>query len=348
MKNRYKEIGTFDGGTFGGAVGGNGYIGSKPLRMSDAAVANGGAFLASELEKLDPKISEPLTSVTYPRDIRVKVGGGWVDTVSKMNVDYGINGGSGDGAITAPGANTGNVVQAQFGKDAWKTHIYTSTLRIKFVDMQRGQIVGRSLESLLTDAIRLNYDKHQEMNVYTGFQTYGTTGILNNPDVVASGVKANAAGSTKWENKTPDEILADINAAINAGWEAAEHDLSAIPNHILIPYAQYTLIQTRKVSELADKTIMTFLLENNVATLNGGDLVIGATNFCKGAGAGGTDRMVAYVNHDRFIAVEELVPLARIMTQPNMDKLSYDSAYMANLSEVEVFYTQPITYWDGI
>lgn len=346
MKNGYKAVGTYDGGVFGGA--GNSYVSSKPLRMNDAAIANGGAFLASELEKLDPKISEPLTSVTYPRDIRVKVGGGWVDTVSKMNVDYGINGGSGDGAITAAGANTGNIVQAQFGKDGWKAHIYTSILRIPFVDMQRGQIVGRSLESLLTDAIRLNYDKHQDMNVYTGFKTYDTTGIINNPDVVASGVKAGASGSTDWETKTPDEILADVNAAINAGWEAAEHDLSAIPNHIILPYAQYTLLQTRKVSEDADKTIMTFLLENNVANLNGSDLVIGATSFCKGAGAGGTDRMVAYVNHDRFIAVEELVPLARVMTQPNMDKLSYDSAYMANLTEVEIFYTQPITYWDGI
>lgn len=347
---KYKELGTFRDKdvVFGDSSAGSRYIGTAPLRMNDAAIANGGVFLASELEKLDPKISEPLKRVTYPRDIRVKVGGGWVDTIAKMYIDYGINGGSGDGAITAAGANTGNVVQAQFGKDAWKTHIYTSTLRIPFVDMQRGQIVGRSLESLLTDAIRLNYDKHQEMNVYTGFQTYGTTGIINNPDVVASGVKAGASGSTDWDTKTPDEILADINTAIEAGWAAAEYDLSAIPNHILVPFAQFTLIQTRKVSELADKTIMTFLLENNVAKLNGSDLVIGGTSFCEGAGAGGTDRMVAYVNHDRFIAVEELVPLARTMTQPNTDKLSYDSVYMANLSEVEIFYTQPITYWDGI
>lgn len=348
MKSRYKEIGTIDGGTFGGSVGGNGYIGSKPLRMNDAAIANGGAFLASELEKLDPKISEPLYSVTYPRDVRVKVGGGWVDAVSKMNIDYGINGGSGDGAITAAGANTGNVIQAQFGKDTWKTHIYTSTLRIPFVDMQRGQLVGRSLESLLTNAIRLNYDKHQEMNVYTGFKTYGTTGLINNPDVTASGVKANASGNTRFKDKTPDEILENFNAAINAGWEAAGYDLSAIPNHILIPYEQYTYIQTTKVSEDADKTIMKFLLENNVANLNGGNLVIGATNFCKGAGANGTDRMVCYVNNDKFIAIEELVPLARTMTSPNTDKLSYDSIYMANLSELEIFYTQPITYWDGI
>lgn len=345
---RYKDVGTFDGGIIGGSNSAKGYIGSKPMRMNDASIAKAGAFLQSELEKLDPKISEPLYSVTYPRDIRVKVGGGWVDTLSKLNVDYGINGGSGDGAITSANANTGNVIQASFGKDTWKTHIFTSTLRIPFVDMQRSQLVGRSLEALLTDGIRLNYDKHMEMNVYRGFKTYGTTGLINDPNVTASGVKANASGKTSFKDKTPDEILADFNAAINAGWEAAEHDNSAIPNHILIPYEQYTYIQTQRVSEFSDTTIMEFLMKNNVANLNGGDLVIGATNFCKGAGAGGTDRMVCYVNNDRFIAIEELVSLARIMTQPNTDKLSFDSVYMANLSELEIFYTQPITYWDGI
>lgn len=344
---RYKTMQSYDGGIVTPSSS-KGFMRERPINMTDAAIANGNAFLISELEKLDPKISEPLYSITYPRDIRVKVGGGWVDTVSKMDVDYGINEGSGDGAVTATGANSGNVIQAQVGKDFWKTHAYTSTLRIPFVDMQRGQIVGRSLESLLTDGIRLNYDKHMEMNVYTGFKRYGSTGLINDPGVVAQGVRETADGKTKWKDKTPDEILYDINASITAGWEAAEYDLSAIPNHILLPYEQYTYIQTTKVSPDSDTTIMEFLMKNNVANQNGGELVIGGTMFCKGAGAGGTDRMVTYVNHDKFVAVEELVPLARTMTAPNTDKVSYDSVYMANLSEVEFYYKQPITYWDGI
>lgn len=344
----YKEMGNFNGGVFASSGASKGFMGEKPVQMNDAAIANGNAFLVSELEKLNPKISEPLYSVTYPRDIPVKVGGGWVDTISKMDVDYGVNSGSGDGAITAAGANAGNIVQAQFGKDTFGTHIYTSTLRIPFIDMQRGQLVGRSLESLLTDAIRLNYDKHQEINVYNGFKVYGTYGLLNNPDVTTRGVKANAASKTSFKDKTPQEILDDVNAAILAGWEASEYDLSAIPNHILLPYEQYTHLQNTRVSETSDTTIMEFLMKNNVAKLNGGDLVIGATSFCKGAGANGTDRMVCYVNSDKFVQVEELVPLARTMTAPNTDKQSYDSIYMANLSQVEFFYLQPVTYWDGI
>lgn len=342
-----KNLGTFDGGVVGGM--GVRPQSSAPVRITDAAVANGGAFLISELEKRDPKIREPLTSTTYPRDIPIKTGGGWVEFISALNIDFGITGGSGSGAVHAPGANSVPVVQANFGRDQFRAHLYASVMRIMFVDMQRQQVTGRSLDQLLTDGIRMNYDKHMDANTYIGIAAYGTTGLLNNPNVTASNVATNAAGaSTKWKDKSPDEILADVNEAILAGWSAAEHDLSAIPNHVLLPYEQYNHIAVTKVTQVAEKTILTFLLENNVATKNGGDLFIGATAWNKSAGAGGTDRMVAYVHNDRFIAMEELVPLARTMTQPNIDALAYDSVYMANISEVEVFYTQPIVYYDGI
>jgi len=344
----YKSIGTIDTGVYGGA-GGGGYVSSMPMRMTDSAIANGGAFLVSELEKLDPKISEPLSSFTYPRDIPVKVGGGLVETIGKLNIEYGVSGGSLDGGVSADGASDSAVIQANISKDVFRTHLFKRTLRLGYFAVQRQQLVGRSLEQMLTDGIRRDYDKHMDGNVYVGLASYGTTGLINNPNITAQGVAQGASGETEWTTKTPDEILNDVNNAIYAGWEAAEFDLAAIPNQVLIPYAQYNYIATQKVSPLAEKTILTFLLENNTTKLNnGGELVIAATAWCQGTGAGQTDRMVAYVNNERFLKVEELVALQRYMTAPNTDKQSYDSLYYANLSEVEIFYEEPITYWDGI
>lgn len=341
------NLGTINGPVVSGGIGIRPVSGA-PVRVTDAAIANGGAFLTSELEKRDPKIREPLTSHTYPRDIPIKTGGGWVEFISALNIDYAITGGSGEGAVHAPGANGVPVIQANYGRDQFRAHIYSSVLRILYVDMMRQQITGRSLDQLLTTGIRLNYDKHMDTNLYVGMKAYGTTGLLNNPNVVAGNVRSGAKGSPKWDEKTPDEILIDINDAILAAWSAAEYDNSAIPNHILLPFEQYNKIAVTKVSEAAEKTILTFLMENNVATKNGGDLFIGATQWNKGAGAGGTDRMVTYVHNDRYIAMEELAPLARTMTAPNIDAQAYDSVYMANISEVELFYTQPIVYRDGI
>jgi hypothetical protein len=346
------NLGTVNGGVITpaslGVVAASGAPSGGSVRTTDATIANGGAFLASELEKRDPLLREPLTSVTYPRDIPIRVGGGWVEFISSMNIDYAVSKGSGDGLVSAAGANAVPVIQANLGKDVFKAHIFTLIMRIMQIDMLRQSITGRSLDRMLTDGIRLGYDKHMDANVYVGMPLYGTTGLLNNPNVVAGNVATGAGGGTAWSGKTQDEILLDINTGILEGWAAAEYDLSAIPNHIIMPYAQYNYIATTKVTQLAEKTILTFLLENNVATQNGAQLVIGATAYCAGAGAGGTDRMAVYVNNDRFIAMEELKPLHRTMTQPNVDALSYDSVYRANISEVEMFYYQPIRYYDGI
>ncbi|MCI8420330.1 MAG: DUF2184 domain-containing protein [Oscillospiraceae bacterium] len=335
---RFQNVGTFDAGVItssGGAA-----PGGSAMTMDAAGIASGMAFLTSELEKRDPLIRKPLTSVTYPRDIVVKSGGGWVDYVSAQAVGYGITGGS---PVQAGGANGLPIVQANLEKGLYKAHTFAAALRVMWVDMQKANYIGRSLDQLLQDGMRMAYDKHMDQNVYTGMEEYGSTGLVNNPDVTETSV----TGGT-WASKTKEQILADINSALTAVWAAAEYDEDAMPNHILLPYEQYTYIMNTMVTDLATETILDYVLKNNVAAKNGKSLYIGATRWCKGAGTGGADRMVVYVNHERFLQVEELVPLARVMSQPNATEFCYDTAYAANLSEVELFYPQTMQYFDGI
>ena len=330
----FKNVGATTLNTMSGA--------SKPFAMDAAGIASGQAFLTSELEKRDMLVRTPLTSFTYSRDIPVRVGGGWAEFVSAMNVGYGLTGGSGEGMIGSGSADGIPMVQADFGKDLWKTHAIYAGTRVFWIDMQKGNMTGRNIDTLLRDGLRMAYDKHMDENVYAGFAKYGTTGLINNPDVVIT-------NATKtWATATPDEILEMVNNAILATWARAAYDLDAIPNHILLPYEQYNYIATTKVTNLAEKTILTFLEENNVSGKNGGDLFIGATVWCKAAGTGSTDRMVVYSNKERYVAIDELVPLTRAMTTPNAERFSYDTAYAGNVSETEVFYPETITYTDGI
>lgn len=318
--------------------------------MDAAGIASGQAFLTSELEKRDMMVRTPLTSFTYTRDIPIRVGGGWAETVSAMQVGYGITGGSGEGIMTAAAANGIPMVQADFSKGLFKAHMIAAGTRVQWIDMQRGNMTGRNMDSLLRDGLRMTYDKHMDENAYVGFAAYETTGLLNNPDVTVTNAAATgSSSSTKWVNKTPDQILKDFNDAILAAWAQAGYDLDTVPNHAIMPYEQYNYIATTRVSELAEKTILTFLLENNVAKQNGSDMFIGATNWCKGAAANGTDdRMAVYCNKDRYLAMDELVPLTRAMTSPNTAYFCYDTAYAGNVSEVEVFYAETMIYVDGI
>ena len=346
----YQNAGTFNAGVVsvpGGAPIPGG--GAAMPAMDAAGIASGGAFLVSELEKRDPLIRKPLTSFTYPRDIVIQTGGGWVDYASAMSVANGITGGAGEGTVSAGGSNGVPIVQASLDKGLYKAHVFAAALRVMFVDMQKANYIGRSLDQMLSDGVRMSYDKHMDGNVYRGLPAYGTTGLLNNPDAVETTVAATGAGnSTKWPDKSKEQILADVNTAITAAWEAAEYDEGAIPNHILLPYEQYSHILNTMVTDLAGESILDYLLKNNIAAKNGASLFIGATRWCKGAGTGGTDRMAVYVNHERYLKLDELVPLNRVMSGPNVANVCYDTAYMANISQVQLLYPQTMTYWDGI
>ena len=343
----FTNVGTHNAGVFTAKTPAGAPAGAVPVMDADG-IATGGAFLVSELEKRDPLIRKPLTSFTYPRDIVIQSGGGWVDYVSAMSVAYGMTGGATNSPVTAGGSNGIPIVQANVDKGVYKTHVFAAALRVMFQDMQRANYIGRSLDNLLNDGVRMAYDKHNDANVYVGLSEYKTTGLVNRTGVTETTAANGAAGTATWATKTPQEILKDVNDALTAVWAANEYDETAIPNHILIPYEQYNYILTTMVTNLASETIYDFLMKNNAATKNGGKLFIGATRWCKGAGTGSKDRMVVYVNHERFVKMDELVPLSRIMSAPNVANVCYDTAYMANLSEVQLFYPTSIMYVDGI
>lgn len=347
----FTNVGTFDAGVITAKASAPAATGNAALTMDAAGVASGLAFLTSELEKRDTLIRKPLTSVTYPRDIVVQAGGGWVDTVSAQSVSYGMTGGANGSPIQAGGSNGLPVVQANVDKGLFKTHAFEAALRVSFIDMMRANYIGRSLDNLLQDGIRMAYDKHMDANVYVGISNYGTTGLLNNPDATETTAASNGdatSASTKWKDKTPKQILDDVNNAITTVWAACEYDESAMPNHILLPYEQYNYILTTMVTELATETIYDFIMKNNAASKNGGSLFIGGTRWCKGAGTSGADRMAVYVNNERFIKVDELVPLMRGMSAPFPAGACYDTNYAANISEVQLFYPTSILYVDGI
>lgn len=333
--------------------GGRGDTVSRTLASSiamDAAPSSPNAFLVSELEKRDPLVRQPLTTATWEKNIPVRTGGGWDEFVSALNIDYGSSGDSDDANVAATGADVAPVIQANFGKDLYKTHLFVQPMSINYFDMMRQNITGRSLDKLLSDGVRLNYEKHMDKNVFMGLAKYGTTGLLNNPNVVAQTVAAGAESGTptQWSKKTADEILADVNNALIYTWGNAGNDMSAIPNHILLPFEQYNHLIATKASDIAQVSIMKFLQENNIAAANGEELVFGVSLWGKGSGTGGTDRMVVYRSDERFIAVDELQPLTRLQTVYSGRHNSYDTNYAANISEVELFYPQTMSYWDGI
>lgn len=317
-------------------------------RALDAAgIATGMAFLEGELEKRDPKIREPLTSVTWPRDIVAETGGGWVDFTSTMNVDYATSGAN-DGSLVGGATDVITTVQANVNKDIFRVFTWAQAMKIPFVDSQKFQTIGRSIDSILDKGIRLNYNKSIDQLVYQGFKNVGITGLVNDDNVVSSLAPNGASGDTLWSSKTVDEILWDINKALVEAWAASEYDESAIANHILLPPAKYAYIQSTRIGTSGDESILSYILKNNLAANQGKSLTIVPCRWCTGTGTGGKDRMVVYVNDKDFLYFDLPVPLTRAMTQPVALQFAYVTIYAAQMGQIKWMYYQPARYVDGI
>lgn len=322
---------------------------SAPIqRMSDAAIASGLAFLNGELEKRDPKLYEPLTSVTWMRDIVADTGAGWTEFTSNYFVDYATTGGGTSGVI---GSHTNDIpiMQANLSKDNFKVFTWAQILKVPFVGQQLLNQVGRSLDDILDKGIKLGWNKDLDTMTYQGYSDLGVYGLVNNPAITDSLAAQGVSTYRTWLKKTPDEILDDINTVLNYTWAESEYDLSGMANHILVPPENFIYLQ-RKVSEAGNVSILQYIMENNVATAQGREVTIVPCRWCQGAGVGSpaSNRMVAYVNDKDKVKIDIPVMLNRVMTQPDVSKMAYLTAYAGQIGQVKFLYTQPVYYLDGI
>lgn len=318
------------------------------MRVNDAAgIATGQAFLVGELEKRDPKVREPLKSTTWPRDIVAETGGGWVDFTSTLNVDYATTGGN-ENALVGGATNDIPLMQANVNKDVYKVFTWAIGMKIPFVDREKYQTIGRSIDSILDRGIRVNYDKTIDQLVYKGFSNVGVTGLVNDANVPSSVAANGEAGTSEWTTKTVDEILWDINKAITEAWAYSEYDDSALANHILLPPEKYAYLVSTRVGTSGDTSILTYLLENNIARNQGKSLTIDPCRWLTGAGTGNKDRMMVYVNDKDKVYFDLPVPITRTMTQPVALQFAYITIYAAQMGQVKFLYNQPARYVDGI
>lgn len=314
-----------------------------------SVIDSGMAFLEGELEKRDAKLREPLASVTWPRDIPVRTGGGFVENVASFAVNYASSGGASSGV---QGKQTGDIpiMQADLSRDSFRVFTWSHVLKVPIVEHEMMLRIGRSLDEILDRGIHLAHDKQLEKSVYTGMAEFGTTGLVNSAGIAVDTAAPHTSGGsdTQWSGKTAAEIIRDVNDAVNATWAACEYDVSGMANHILLPPAQFALLRSMPVSANGERSIYAYLMENNVAAEQGVSLSIHPCRWCVGAGADGSDRMVCYCNNEDRVRFDLTVPLHRVMTQPSAADLSYMTPYMSQFSEVQWLFTEHARYVDGI
>ncbi len=211
-------------------------------------------------------------------------------------------------------------------------------------ELDRSQLLGQPIDAQKMAAFNIMYQMSTDQMVYIGSSDVGATGLLNSPLVVAGSVSAGVSGSTLWVNKTPTEILADVNALLSAAWAASGY--AVCPSGLRLPPAQFAYISSQLISSAGSVSILKFLQENSIAlTINGKALDIQPVKWLVGRGVGPSDRMMVYTNEEDRVRFP-MVPVRRETAYYH--GIRFTAPYLWAYGEMEFVYPETVRYADGI
>lgn len=338
------------------------------VKMADGRVADStGAFLVGELERLDLRLHEPLAAVTWGRDIDLREDVTVANEVSSFTLStygsasgVGISQGIGGGKAWV-GKDTTQItgISVDIAKIPHALRPWSMELKYTILELESSALVGRPIDQQKFFGMQLKHQMDIDEMVYYGdsdFSEYGVTNYNNSPANLGqvmnvATVAPGASEATQWNQKTPPEILNDVNEILNSVW--ASSGWAFPPNRLLLPPGQYSYLSTQIVSAAGNVSILRYLLENNLLTSSGvSQLKIFPLKWLQGAGIGGTigtvgtvDRMVAYTKDPERIRY----PMTLLQRTPiQYDGIYHKSTYFCRLGVLEVVYPETVGYRDGI
>lgn len=321
---------------------------SRAFKTRDSALS----YYVNQLDNLDKRLYMPLTSVTWGRDIKLRAG----VTMSNESTSFIQSAFAAAGTLKSATAAGGGMpwisaettaipgVSINGKRTVLPLRLLAREISFTSVELERSQLTGQSIDTQKTDALNTLYQMNTDQMVYIGSSDVGATGLINSADVTVDAVAAGVSGSTLWINKTPDEILADVNALLAASWAASAY--AVCPSSLLLPPAQFSYIASQKVSSAGNVSILKFLKENSICLqVNGKELDIQPVKWLAGAGVGPSDRMVVYTNEEDRVRFP-MVPIRRETAY--YQGIRFTAPYLWAFGEVEIVYPETIRYADGI
>lgn len=328
------------------------------MTFDRATVDSTGAFLNGELERLDQTLHLPLVAYSWARDIFLREDVTVADEVSSFtNSTFAAPAGiMNNGPLSGKSwsAKTTTAI-AGVGLDIGKTTnpltIWSREVDWSLPELISAERLGRPVDQQKYEGMKLKWNMDVDAQVYGGDTDLGFDGLCNGSSVGEYAVPVGALGSKLWSQKTPDEILADVNQILTTTW--ANAGWAVMPDRLLLPPDQYSYLIAQKVSSAGNISIMRFIEENNIVmTSTGKKLEIYPVKWLIGLAAGGTigtadghNRMVAYnkdVNYVRF-------PMTLLQRTPIENRGLYQiTTYWGRLGVIEFVYPETLSYADGI
>lgn len=313
------------------------------------------AFLTTTLAKLHKSLYEPKYFVTYAEDVPVDVGGGFVDYVSYYSVDWA---GIMNEFRNVVGNNANYIPRVNAGLSQKKVNVYTFEVAydLRFIELEKMKklTLQKSIQDIYSNAIVAGWDLFVQKVAYTGIN--GSVGLFNSPNVMVNTIDNSAAteNNSGFAGMTDADVVSFFNGVFETYLLNSNMNITLLPDTFLVPTFVGSDLSSR-FSALYTSTLRKFIIDHNLGSdeANGDvKITIQSRPDLNTLGTGNHGRIVAYKKDKSFIRIDMPYPMQHYITLPNIDKMSYTSAFVGQVSEIQTPYNTSntelgvITYWD--
>lgn len=298
-------------------------------------------FVVSQLAHIETEVFErKYPDIQYPDLIDVDTSAHpWAKTVTYYSMD-------GVGKAQFMNGKAGDVplVSTQMADSETKVDMAAIGYDYSIEEINQAMALGMSLDTMKAHYARRAYEDMVDGVALTGDTGRGWTGLFNSPAVTVVAAPNGASASPLWSNKTPLEIIKDINDVITGVHVATK--TTGMADTVLLPYERLSPL-TSIVLPNTSMTVLQFIKENNLYTMTTGQpLKLRGVRGLVQAGGGSSARMIAYRKSPEVAKLH--IPLPLEFLQPEVRGLSVIVPGIFRLGGLDIRLPGEVRYLDGI
>lgn len=210
-------------------------------------------------------------------------------------------------------------------------------------EIQASQLTGAALDQRRANAAMRSIEQKVNDTAFFGDAESNLPGLFSNPNI-PTGAVVNPGAGTEWVNKTPDEILFDVNDLFADIFETTK--MVERGNTLMLPPSQWSYISSTPRSANSDTTILMYLVQNS-PYLNSVDDII-PVNECAAENNPelSADAMVAYDRSPDKLQLE--IPVELEMMPVQQKNLEFVVPGRNRLAGLNIYYPLSLAIATGI
>ncbi len=313
---------------------------NAPLKMDLFDAQQGLSFLLSQVAHIEREVYEiQYPDIQYPDLIPVDTSANeWARTVTFFSTD---KVGEADWVNHAGQ----DVPYADTERSEFETTVHMAAIGYEYTleEVNQARMLGQSLAADRAEAARRAFEEFVDGVALQGDATKNFAGLIDFPGITAVTAPDPGSGSD-WPNKTPDQILDDVNALIDGVFTSTNTVETA--DTLLIPHDRFPSLASKRLGDTA-LTILEFLRHNNVYTARTGQpITIRSVRGLDTAGAGSSHRMIAYRRDRNVLRLH--MPMPHRFLSPQQIIMHFKVPGIFRLGGLDVRRPGAVRYMDAI